>query len=60
MAESGWLVIINSLRQNGHKVIVLTDERIDQEKYKRTFGEELKVDEEIIFPFHFFRRGDGH
>ena len=54
------LIIINSLRQNGHKVIVLTDERIDQEKYKRTFGQELKTDGEIVFPFHFFRRGDAH
>ena len=54
------LSIINSLRQNGHKVVVLTDERIDQAKFKRTFGQELKTDEEIVFPFHLFRRGDAH
>jgi alpha-1,2-mannosyltransferase len=54
------LSIINSLRENGHKVIVLTDEPIDQAKYKRTFGQELKVDGEVVFPFHFFRRGDAH
>jgi alpha-1,2-mannosyltransferase len=54
------LCIINGLRQEGHKVIVLTDERIDQAKFKRTFGQELMTDEEIIFPFHFFRRGDAH
>ena len=54
-----WVAInvINSLRQNGHKVIVLTDELIDQNKFIRTFGQELQTDGEIVFPFHFFNRG---
>jgi glycosyltransferase involved in cell wall biosynthesis len=54
------LNIINSLRKNGHKVIVLTDERIDQTKFIKTFGENLKTDGEIILPFHLFGRGNPH
>lgn len=54
------LNIIDSLRQNGHKVIVLTDEKIDQTKFIRTFGQKLHTDGEFVFPFHFFRRGDPH
>jgi glycosyltransferase involved in cell wall biosynthesis len=54
------LNVINSLRLRGHKVIVLANERIDQEKYMRTFGQKLHVDEEIVFPFRLFRRGDPH
>ena len=55
-----WLAInvIDSLRKNGHKVIILTDERINQTKFIRTFGQKLNNDGEIIFPFHFFKRGD--
>ena len=41
-------------------MIVLTDEEIDQVKFKRTFGQKLYVDGEIVFPFRFFRRGDPH
>lgn len=54
------LNIINSLRQNGHEVIVLTDERLSQTKFLKTFGKKLQNDGEIIFPFHFFSRGDPH
>jgi alpha-1,2-mannosyltransferase len=54
------LNIINSLRQNGHEVVVLTDERLSQEKFMKTFGRKLQSDREIIFPFHFFSRGDPH
>ena len=54
------LCIINALRENGHKIIVLTDEKVDQNKFFRTFGQKLNVDEQIVFPFHIFRRGDAH
>ena len=52
--------IINSLRAIGHKVIVLTDEKIDQPKFIKTFGQKLETDGEIVFPFRFFNRGDAH
>jgi glycosyltransferase involved in cell wall biosynthesis len=54
------LNVINSLRRKGHQVIVLTDEEIDQVKFKRTFGQKLYVDGEIVFPFRFFGRDDPH
>jgi glycosyltransferase involved in cell wall biosynthesis len=55
-----WLAsnVIDSLRSNGHKVIVLTDERINQEKFFTTFGQKLNNDGEIVFPFHLFKRGE--
>jgi len=54
------LNVIDSLRKKGHKVIILTDSKIDQTKFKRTFGQELKSDGEIVFPFRFFKSGDPH
>lgn len=54
------LNIINSLRQNGHKVIVLTDETIDQKKFVRAFGQRLQTDGEIVYPFRLFSKGDPH
>ena len=54
------LNIINSLRKNGHSVIVLTDKKIDQTKFINTFGEKLQADSEIILPFHLFSRGNPH
>jgi alpha-1,2-mannosyltransferase len=54
------LNIIDTLREKGHKVIVLTDDRIDQEKFIKTFGQKINADEEIIFPFHFFKRPNAH
>jgi glycosyltransferase involved in cell wall biosynthesis len=54
------LNIIKSLRKKGHKVVVLTDEKIDQAKFTNTFGEGLQADSEIMFPFHLFKRGNPH
>jgi glycosyltransferase involved in cell wall biosynthesis len=54
------LSIINTLKENGDKVIILTDEKVDQNKYIKTFGQKLNFDEQMVFPFHFFRRGDAH
>ena len=54
------LSIINSLKENGNKVIILTDKKVDQNKYIKTFGQKLNFDEQVVFPFHFFRRGDAH
>lgn len=54
------LNVINSLRIKGHQVIVLVDEKIDQTKFERTFGQRLRVDGEIVFPFRFFNRDDPH
>jgi glycosyltransferase involved in cell wall biosynthesis len=53
------LNVIDSLRRKGHKVIVLTDEKIDQTKFERTFGQPLDADGEIVFRLRFFRSGDA-
>ena len=49
------LNIINVLRQNGHQVIVLTDEKIDQNKFVRAFGQKLQIDGELIYSFQLFK-----
>lgn len=51
--------IISNLEKAGHKVVVLTNEEIDQKKIKDAFGITINA-EEIIFPFQFFNDGNLH
>jgi glycosyltransferase involved in cell wall biosynthesis len=52
--------IIHTLKSNGHKVVILTNEKIDYERAQKLFGFNLDVDLEITFPLEFFRTTDIH
>jgi alpha-1,2-mannosyltransferase len=46
--------IINSLKEQGHRLIVLTDEPLNQQKFIEIFNRKVSVDQQIIFPLRFF------
>jgi alpha-1,2-mannosyltransferase len=52
--------IANSIKKQGNMTCVLANKKIDQERIKRFFGQEMSVDEEIIFPFELFATTDLH
>ena len=46
--------MINALKQQGYKVIVSVNRKMEQARMTKFFGKEVVVDAQIIFPFHFF------
>lgn len=52
--------LIRTLKANGHKVVLLTDKPLDQQKFKKIFGRNVIVDQEIIFPLRFRSPTDYH
>lgn len=46
--------MINALKQEGYKVIVSTNKKIDQTKMTRFYGKNVTIDAQIVFPFHLF------
>lgn len=52
--------IINTLKNHGHKVVILTDQKLDQEKIMNIFGKYVAVDAQIVFPLAFFPPTDYH
>jgi len=52
--------IINNLKKAGHRIVVLNNEKIDQKKIERLFGNKVGADDELILPFQFFHDGDIH
>jgi glycosyltransferase involved in cell wall biosynthesis len=52
--------IIKSLKNEGHRIVVLTNEKVNREKIIRTFGNEIKYDANIVFPLEFFPSTDFH
>lgn len=59
-AEWVALKIIDALRDNGHRVTILTDSRINQEKFMKVFGRKVIVDKALVFPFRIFDPGNFH
>ena len=59
-AEVVAIKIIDTLKQNGHKVMILTDKKIDYDKIKKTYNINLNIDSHIVFPFAFFQSTDYH
>ncbi|MBN2604099.1 MAG: glycosyltransferase [Candidatus Thermoplasmatota archaeon] len=61
---SDWVAIktIQSLNEHGHQVIILTDSKLNPNRFSQIFNTEVKVDREIIFPLPFspFSPGDWH
>lgn len=52
--------IINTLKNHGHKVIILTDKKLNQTKIMKIFRKNVAVDAQIVFPFAFFPPTDCH
>ena len=50
--------VINVLKENGHRVVVLTDNPLNQSKFQSVFNRKLLIDQQIIFPFRFFPSND--
>ena len=59
-AELVAINIINSLKENGHQVIVLTNHPLNQDKFSKVFNETVSVDKQLIFPLEFFPQTDYH
>ena len=57
-AELVAVSMINSLKEQGHTVIVLSNQTLNQSKFKDVFGSKVFVDQQIIFPLHFFSPTD--
>ena len=55
-AGAEWVAIniITALKEHGHKVIVLSDAPLNQNKFMDVFGRKILVDQEIVFPLRFF------
>ena len=52
--------IINTLKENGHQVILLSNKSLNQTKLKKVFGENVIVDQQIVFPLRFFSPTNYH
>lgn len=52
--------IINSLKKEDHRTVVLTNQKIDQNRVESVFGHRVNVDNEIVLPFEFFTSTDLH
>jgi len=52
--------IVNALKDNGHQVIVLSDEPLNQKKFTDVFGKTLSVDQQMVFPFKLFSSTNYH
>ena len=57
-AEWVGINIITALKENGYRVIVLSDKPLDQNRFRHVFGRKLLVDEQMIFPLRFFSQAD--
>jgi glycosyltransferase involved in cell wall biosynthesis len=52
--------IINSLRREDHSTIILTNEKLNQEKIFKMFGCRADVSTEVVFPLELFAETDFH
>lgn len=52
--------IINTLKEHGHQVIILTDKSLNQDKFASVFNKKVSVDRQIVFPLAFFAPTDYH
>jgi glycosyltransferase involved in cell wall biosynthesis len=52
--------IINSLKKADHKITLLTNEKVNQEKIMRMLGQRVNIDSQIIFPLEIFSTTDIH
>lgn len=59
-AEWVTLNIIDALKEQGHRIILLTNKRLDNEKFEYTFHKRVSVASQVVFPFEFFSPGNYH
>jgi alpha-1,2-mannosyltransferase len=59
-AEFVALNIINALKEQRHKLILMSNKSLDQSKFKDVFGKNIIVDQQIIFPLRFFSPTNFH
>lgn len=59
-AEWVGVSIINSLKNKDYKVVILTNEKINQEKIMKILGKKIRYDKNIILPFEPFPSTDIH
>jgi glycosyltransferase involved in cell wall biosynthesis len=52
--------IICALKEQGHKVVLLSDSPINQKKFTLVFDRTVSVDQQLIFPLIFFSQTDPH
>ena len=52
--------IITALKEDGHRIIVLSDNHLDQNKLMHVFNRKLPVDQQIILPLKFFSPTNTH
>ena len=57
-----WVAVkmINSLSKANHETIVLTNQKVNQGKIKKIFGEEAHINREIVFHLEPFNQTDLH
>ena len=59
-AEWVTLNIIDALKEQGHRIILLTNKSLDYNKFMHMFHKEVSVDKQIIFPLEFFPSANYH
>lgn len=59
-AEWVTLNIIDALKEQGHRILLLTNNRLDSKKFEDMFHKEVSVDQQIIFPLRFFSPTNYH
>ena len=59
-AEWVTLNIIDALKEQGHRIILLTNKCLDHDKFAYMFHKEVSVDQQLIFPFEFFSPANYH
>jgi len=59
-AERVAVSIINCVREADNETVVLTNERIDQDRLQKFFGRKANVDSQIVFPFELFQTTNPH
>jgi glycosyltransferase involved in cell wall biosynthesis len=57
-----WVAVnlINCLNKANYDTIVLTNEKINQERIQKLFGERVYAGSQVVFPFEFFPTTDLH
>lgn len=52
--------IVNTLRMNGYRVIVLSDKPLNQIRFEHVFNRKVLANQQIVFPLRFFSPGNYH
>lgn len=53
-AELVAISMINALKQQGYKVIVSANKKINPKNMRKIYGKNVNIDAQMVFPFHLF------